>query len=98
MFYSLKVDKIIMISDFCKNLARKEGDNVSSSEEEGEITVPNADEEQPFINHPFKVRDASSIVLNIRVSCIALLLFASHEFRETCHSVTFIVLVNSHQR
>ena len=23
---------------------------------------------------------------------------AAHEFRETCHSVTFIVLVNSHQR
>ena len=27
-----------------------------------------------------------------------LLHLAIHEFHETCHSVTFIVLVNSHQR
>ena len=27
-----------------------------------------------------------------------LMRIGSHEFHETCHSVTFIVLVNSHQR
>ena len=30
--------------------------------------------------------------------CFCLWINSSHEFHETCHSVTFLVLVNSHQR
>ena len=38
----------------------------------------------------FKARTSSMLV--------CLLKHANHEFHETCHSVTFNVLVNSHQR
>lgn len=64
------IKAIIFFSDFCKNLARKDGDR-SSSDEEGEYR-PSSDDDQekPFIHHPFKVKDASNIVLNIRVTTV----------------------------
>lgn len=39
----------------------------SSSEEEEEGGTGGKNEEDEFIHHPFKVKDTSSIVLNIRV-------------------------------
>lgn len=56
-----------MDEDFCKRISSKSknrADSPSSSEDE---MVQEKGEEDEFIHHPFKVRDNSSIILNIRV-------------------------------
>nr|XP_022293066.1 protein SON-like isoform X3 [Crassostrea virginica] len=57
------------LTDFCKRISSKskskmESSSSSSEEEEGGTGGKN--EEDEFIHHPFKVKDTSSIVLNIR--------------------------------
>lgn len=54
------------LTDFCKRISSKSknrADSPSSSEDE---MVQEKSEEDEFIHHPFKVRDNSSIILNIR--------------------------------
>lgn len=58
------------LTDFCKRISskskhRRDSSSSSSSEEEA---GDKKEEDEEFIHHPFKVRDASSIVLNIRDS------------------------------
>ena len=54
-------------TDFCKKIAQKEGDGGSSSDSDIIGKLSDDDAEGPFIHHPFKVREAPNIVLNIRV-------------------------------
>jgi hypothetical protein len=57
--------KLLIYSDFCKKMAKKdEGD----SSDESPTQIPhNSDDEGPFMHHPFKVRDAGPIMMNIKV-------------------------------
>lgn len=68
-----KVWSVLLFSllneDFCKRISSKSKSKMesSSSSEEEEGGTGGKNEEDEFIHHPFKVKDTSSIVLNIRV-------------------------------
>ncbi|CAH1799722.1 unnamed protein product [Owenia fusiformis] len=55
------------LTDFCKKISEKQG-HYHSSGEDSDLNRPvNSDEDELFINHPFKMRDAP-ITMNIRDS------------------------------
>ena len=58
--------------DFCKKIADRQS-KLSSSDSDGSGREHGSDEDAPFINHPFKIKDnAANIIMNIRVSLILL--------------------------
>ncbi|XP_064628180.1 zinc finger CCCH domain-containing protein 13-like isoform X2 [Lineus longissimus] len=52
------------LTDFCKRMSKKDGDD--SSDGSPTQHPHNSDEEGPFMHHPFKVRDAGPIMMNIK--------------------------------
>ena len=57
------------ISEFCSTIAKKD-DNMSSSDESTSGLMPTEEsDEQPFINHPFQIKESNAAIkMNIRVS------------------------------
>lgn len=56
-----------MYEDFCKRISSKSKNRMESSSSSEDEMVQEKSEEDEFIHHPFKVKDNSSIILNIRV-------------------------------
>lgn len=57
----------LMYEDFCKRISSKSKNRMESSSSSEDEMVQEKSEEDEFIHHPFKVKDNSSIILNIRV-------------------------------
>lgn len=58
---------VLMYEDFCKRISSKSKNRMESSSSSEDEMVQEKSEEDEFIHHPFKVKDNSSIILNIRV-------------------------------
>lgn len=54
------------LTDFCKRISSKSKNRMESSSSSEDEMVQEKSEEDEFIHHPFKVKDNSSIILNIR--------------------------------
>ncbi len=59
------------LADYCKKISAKARNQSSSDDSDDNAYLRNLSDEEgetPFISHPFKVNDKTSIVMNIRVS------------------------------
>ena len=61
--------------EFCFTIAKKDVDD-SSSDESISGLLPTDDSDQPFVNHPFQIKETNAAIkMNIRVSLVSTLYF-----------------------